>query len=397
MRAHPVSNGGYVKIHKRRTWRSARAKTGLKEMITVTKSDLPPLKKYVKYLERIWASRWLTNDGELVQALGKELQDYLRVESLALVSNGTLALHLALKACELKGEVITTPFTFAATTNVILWEGLTPVFADIDPATYNIDPEEVKKKITEKTSAILAVHVYGNPCYAEELQEIACRHDLKLIFDAAHAFGVEYKNQSVLSYGDISTLSFHATKVFNTIEGGAIICKDEKLLEKFKLLRNHGIKSEEQVVIPGTNAKMDEFQAAMGLCNLENMDEKIQRRKTIYEYYTKELSEQVKLQRIIASRYNYSYMPVCFENTGKRNQIYSELVRSGVRPRKYFFPLTVNFDYFKAQNSDLVKKHDLGIAFDTSNRILCLPLYTDLGTENAHRIVSIIQNKIRDR
>ncbi|GAJ24082.1 unnamed protein product, partial [marine sediment metagenome] len=217
---------------------------------------LPKLEEYVKYLGKIWSTRWLTNGGEFVQLLEKKLEEYLRVKNLVLVTNGTVALQLALKAFELKGEVLTTPFTFAATTNVILWEGLTPVFADIDPETFNIDPNDVERKITEKTSAILAVHVYGNPCYVEELQQIASSYNLKLIYDAAHAFGVEYKKQSVLNYGGISTLSFHATKIFNTIEGGAIVVKDKELFEKLKLLRNHGIKSEEEVVLPGINAKM---------------------------------------------------------------------------------------------------------------------------------------------
>jgi dTDP-4-amino-4,6-dideoxygalactose transaminase len=368
-------------------------------MITVTKSDLPPLEEYVEYLRKIWTSRWLTNDGELVQLLGKRLEEYLKVKNLVLVSNGTLALELALKALDIEGEVITTPFTFAATTNVVLWERLTPVFADIDPETYNINPDDVKKKITDKTSAILAVHVYGNPCYAEALQEIADKYNLKLIYDAAHAFGVEYKNQPVTNYGDISTLSFHATKTFNTIEGGAIVVKDEVLLEKLKLLRNHGITSEEEVILPGTNAKMNEFQAAMGLCNLEKIDQKIQLRKTLYEHYKEKLFdvENIKFQKIMASRYNYSYMPACFENMEKRDAVYSELIKNGIKPRKYFFPLTVNFDYFKVENSDLVKKYDLGTAFDISNRILCLPLYPDLGTENVRRIAGIIQNKIRNR
>jgi len=320
-----------------------------KLMIFVTRPVLPPLERYVEYLKRIWASRWLTNDGEFVQLLQKRLQEYLKVKNLVLVSNGTLALHIALKALNIKGEVITTPFTFSATTNVILWEGLTPVFADIDAETYNIDPEDVEKKITDRTSAILAVHVYGNPCNVEELQEIADKHNLKLIYDAAHAFGVEYKNQPITNYGDISTLSFHATKVFNTIEGGAIIPKNEKLVEKLTLLRNHGIKTEEEVVLAGTNAKMNEFQAIMGLCNLEEIDEKIKLRKEIYEHYKKRLSKigKIKFQKIIASKYNYSYIPVCFESLEQRDQIYSKLIKNRIKPRKYFYPLTVHSGHFK--------------------------------------------------
>ena len=366
-------------------------------MITVTKPYLPDLEKYVRYLEKIWSSRWLTNDGKLVQLLGEKLEEYLKVKNLVLVANGTLALQLALKAYKLKGEVITTPFTFPATTNVIVWEGLTPVFADINSETFNIDPNDVEKKITEKTSAILAVHVYGNPCYVDELQEIADKYNLKLIYDAAHAFGVEYNNQSVLNYGDISILSFHATKLFHTIEGGAIIVKDEELFAKLKLLRNFGIKSEEEVVLPGINAKMTEFQAAMGLCNLEDIDEKIQLRKMIYEQYIEKLDDakNIKLQKIIASKYNYAYMPVCFENVEKRDEIYIELIKNGVESRKYFYPLTVNFDYFKNEGMNLAEKHDLPVAFDIANRVLCLPLYPDLEMTAVNNIVSTIRRLVK--
>jgi dTDP-4-amino-4,6-dideoxygalactose transaminase len=362
------------------------------KIIPVTKPDLPPLKMYVDYLKKIWATRQITNAGQFVRMLEKELQDYLKVANLMVVSNGTSALHLALKACHLKGEVITTPFTFAATTNVILWEGLTPVFTDIDPETFNVDPEEVEKKITEKTSAILAVHVYGNPCSIEELQEIASRHNLKLIYDAAHAFGVEYKNQSVLSFGDISTLSFNACKVFNTAEGGALICKDDNKLEEMKLLRNHGIKSEEEVVVPGTNAKMDEFQAALGICNLKRIDENIQRRKRLYERYKEKLFGCIHFQRLTSTKYNYSYMPVCFRNAEERDRAYIELVKNGIKSRKYFFPLTTNNAYFSKE--DIAKIHHLKNSFNISGRVLCLPLYSDLEIENIDKIVEIVNSLI---
>jgi len=367
-------------------------------MINVTKSDLPDLERYVEYLKKIWSSRQLTNDGEFVQLLKRKLEDYFRVKNLVLVANGTLALQLALKAIELRGEVITTPFTFAATTNVILWEGLTPVFADIDPDTFNIDPKEVEKKITRETSAILATHVYGNPCDVDDLKKIADKHNLQLIYDAAHAFGVEYKDQSVLNYGDLSTLSFHATKVFNTIEGGAIVVKDEELFGKLKLLRNHGIKSEEDVVLPGTNAKMNEFQAVMGLCNLENIDEKIRLRKSLYERYREQLrgTKGVKFQKIVASKYNYIYMPVCFENIETRDETYSELIKNGIKPRKYFFPLTVSFSYFKKRGMNLIEKYRLQKAADIANRVLCLPLYPDLEIAAVDNITSIIKRKLAE-
>ena len=366
-------------------------------MIDVTKSDLPSLEKYTEYLEKIWSTRWLTNNGEFVQLLEKRLAEYLKVKNLVLVTNGTLALQLALKVLDIKGEIITTPFTFAATTNVILWEGCTPVFADIDAETFNINPQDVERKITDKTSTILAVHVYGNSCHVEELQRIADKYNLKLIYDAAHAFGVEYKNQSILNYGDLSTLSFHAVKLFHTIEGGAIIANNVKIMETLKLLRNFGIKSEEQIVLPGINAKMNEFQAIMGICNLENIDEKIQYRKTIYDYYKEKLSniKDIKFQKIIASKYNYGYMPMCFDNIEMRDKIYLELIKNGIKPRKYFYPLTSNFDYFKEKDIDIVKKNELKIANYISDRILCLPLYYGLEIEVVDRIIKIIKKVIK--
>ena len=365
-----------------------------KEMVNVTKSALPPLEEYVAYLREIWDTRWMTNDGKFVRLLEERLRQYLGARNMVLVNNGTSAMHLASRAIKLKGEVITTPFTFAATTNVLLWEGLIPVFADIDPETFNINPADVEEKITNKTCAILAVHVYGNPCNVGRLQKIANEHNLKLIYDGAHAFGVEHEKRPITEYGDITTLSFHATKVFNTIEGGAIVAKDEKMVEKLKLLRNHGIKSEEEVIVPGTNAKMNEFQAIMGLCNLKYIDENIRRRKKIYEHYKKGLDGKVKFQRITASKYNYAYMPVCFADLKTRDEIYSELVKNGITPRKYFFPLTTDFDYYKKDRVDLVKKYRLKEASEISNRVLCLPIYPDLQMSNVDRVIRIIKRKI---
>jgi dTDP-4-amino-4,6-dideoxygalactose transaminase len=361
-------------------------------MIPVTQPILPELKKYVQYLERIWQTKWVTNNGEFALLLEKKLKDYLKVENLVLVSNGTLALQLALKAFNLRGEVITTPFTFVATTNAVRWEGLTPVFADIDPETFNIDPKDVEEKITEKTCAILAVHVYGNPCRVDELSKIAHDHDLKLIYDAAHCFGVEYNNQSVFSYGDVSALSFHATKVFNTIEGGALVTKDRKLAEKLRLLRDHGIKSAEEFIGIGTNAKMNEFQAAMGLCNLENVDLCIESRKRLYECYVDKLGKQKKhrFQKLEASKYNYAYMPVIFSSRKERDDVYNELLKHGVQSRKYFYPLTVNSSNFNEEGS-LVKKFNLVTASDIAQRVLCLPLYPELPIEEVHRIVEIVE------
>lgn len=313
------------------------------------------------------------------------------------MNNGTLAIQIALKALDLKGEIITTPFTFAATTNVLLWEGLTPVFTDIDSKTYNIDPTEIEKKITKKTSAILAVHVYGNPCYVKALQEIADKHNLKIIYDAAHAFGVEYENKSILDFGDVSTLSFHATKVFNTIEGGAAIAHDLSVIEKLLLMRNHGIRSEEEVVIPGTNAKMSEFQAVMGLCNLENIDEVISLRDMLYKRYKENFSKVngITFQKIVASKYNYSYMPILLESKKIRDDIYSLLLKKNIKTRKYFYPLTTSFDYFNQQN--LVQKCQLINAERIANRILCLPLYPDLATSTVDEICTHISKYLGEK
>lgn len=359
-------------------------------IINVTRTELPPLKNYVKYLKKIWASRWITNNGELVQLLEKKLEKYLKVKHVVLVANGTLALQLAFKVLGLSGEIITTPFTFAATTNALLWEGLIPVFADIDPETFNLDTEEIEKKITKKTCAILTVHVYGNPCDAEKLQKIADKYNLKLIYDAAHAFGVDYKKESILNFGDISTLSFHATKIFSTAEGGAIIVKDDRLYEKLKLLRNFGIKSEEETVFAGINAKMNELQAALGLCNLKDIDNKIKKSQRLYIRYKELLQNnlQLKFQKIISSKHNYCYMPVCFKDQFTRDLIYEKLIKNNIKPRKYFYPLTSDFSYMKK----ITKNDDLKNATNISGRVLCLPIYPSLENYQVDKISKIIND-----
>jgi len=281
---------------------------------------------------------------------------------------------------------------------VILWENCKPVFVDIDSETFNLNSKEIESAITDKTSAILAVHVYGNPCYVERLQNIATKYNLKLIYDAAHCFGVQYNGQSVLNYGDITTMSFHATKLYHSIEGGAVVTQDNELAEKLKLLRNFGIVSEEKVVLPGVNAKMNEFQAVMGLCNLEDIDERIIKRKQVYEHYQEKLADMpgISFQKIIASRYNYIYMPVCFENNQIRNKIYSDLLNKyNIKTRKYFYPLTADFDYFlDSKNNYTLNKNKLNIAHSVSDRILCLPLYTDLSIDTVDTIVRLIKEII---
>jgi len=369
--------------------------------INVVKTDLPSYKTYITLIKKLWKTHWITNNGEYLQELEKKLRTFLKVKYIIVLSNGTLALQLQMKMLNLSGEVITTPFTFAATTTSIIWEGLTPVFADIDSETYNIDPDQVEKLITPQTSAILAVHVFGNPCNLEKLKSISMKYNLKLIYDAAHAFGVEYKNKSVLKYGDISTLSFHATKTFHTIEGGAVVTNNRKIANKIKAARNFGIiefkkrgidlgKKKSKVVLPGINAKMNEFQAAMGLCNLETLEERRIRRKRIYELYSKRLAETkvIGLQKITASKYNYSYMPVCFKTKEIRDAVVNALTRDGIIPRKYFFPLTTEFDFIKKQH--LTKKYKLNNAIKIANGILCLPIYSTLSIKIVNRVVNII-------
>lgn len=354
---------------------------------------MPDINEYVKYIKKIWQNRWLTNHGKFVNLLEEKLAGYLSVNNLVCVANGTLALQLALMSYDFErdAEIITTPFSFIATTNVIINEKLKPVFADIDPETYNIDPKEVEKKITRRTKAILATHVFGNPCELKKLKQIADKHGLKLIYDAAHAFGVEYKSRPILSFGDISILSFHATKVYHTIEGGAVIAKNSGLFKKIKLLRDFGIESEEKFVLSGVNAKMNEFQAAMGLCNLEEINQWIKKRKNIYNRYSDGLTgEKIKFQKLISSRHNYGYMPVCFDSKQTRDRICHKLIQAGVKPRKYFYPLITDCNHVKY----FAKKSEFKNAASVADTILCLPIYPDLEIKIVNKIISIIKANI---
>jgi dTDP-4-amino-4,6-dideoxygalactose transaminase len=363
-------------------------------MINVIKSELPDIKLYFKYLKKIWKNNWVTNNGEFLQLLEKKLETHLKVKHVLAVTNGTLAIQLALRALDLRGEVITTPYTFAATTNSIIWEGLTPVFADIDRATFNLDPRSVERQITKKTSAILAVHVYGNSCDNTELRKIADKYNLKLIYDAAHAFGVELNGRSILGFGDLSALSFHATKTFHTVEGGAIVSNDTKLHEKMVLLRDFGIQSEEKIVLPGINAKMNEFQAAMGLCNFDGLEKNRAKRKLIYEKYKNLLgvNNAINFQKLTVSKYNYSYMPVYFVNKKIRDGVFNTLLNHGVKARKYFYPLTCDFEFFKTRGENLVQKYKLENAKFISDRILCLPIYPSLELQDVEKISKIIHD-----
>ena len=363
--------------------------------INVTKTELPSLAEYYRYLKKIWRSSWITNNGQYVQQLESRLAEYLGVKYLLLVANGTLALQLALKVFKLEGEIITTPFTFPATTNAIIWEGLTPVFADINPETFNINPEEIEKKITPRTSAILAVHVYGNPCHNGKIKKIAARHRLKIIYDAAHAFGVCYQGRSVLKWGDISTLSFHATKIFSTAEGGAVIVKSKKIYERLKLLRNFGIKNEEEVELAGINAKMNELQAALGLCNLDLVDRKIEKNKKIFKLYRQSLgvNRQIMFQKLISAKHNYCYMPVLFPNRRIRDSVYNRFLSRGIKPRKYFYPDLTAFDYIK-KLSNKNPFSSMTISRNIAGRVLCLPIYSSLKYGDIKTIVGIINKEL---
>lgn len=354
-------------------------------MIPVTKAYLPNKDKYQSYVDRIFTSGWLTNNGSLLQELEQRLAEYIGVKNIILVANGSLALQLAYKALELKGEVITTPFSFAATTSTLAWEGLKPIFADIDPDSFNIDPAKIEAQITANTSAIVPVHVFGNPCEVEAIQAIADKHNLKVIYDAAHAFGSEYKSQSVLNYGDISTLSFHATKLFHTIEGGAVITNDDELAKKIRLLINFGISSPTTITSVGTNAKMNEFEAAMGLCVLDEIETIKQQRANIWQIYTEELVDLFQFQQWNEhGQNNHAYAPVLFESEEQLLKVEVQLKENNILARRYFYPSLDTLDYLKTNQ---VCKYSRDIA----SRILCLPIYPSLNTVEQNTVLNVLR------
>ncbi len=362
------------------------------KQILVTKSSMPSLDEYVEEIKDIWESRWLTNMGVKHNTLKDRLNDYLDVEKIDLLTNGHLAIELSLQALKLKGEVITTPFTFASTTHAIVRNGLTPVFCDIDPIDFTIDTTKLESLITDRTCGILPVHVYGNVCNVEEIERIAKKHGLKVIYDAAHTFGVKYKGKGIGSYGDVSCFSFHATKVFNSIEGGAVTFKDENFGKEIYKLKNFGIKDPETVDGVGANAKMNEFCAAMGLCNLKHIDSEIQKRKMVVERYNKHL-ENVKGIQINPKQEgvesNYAYYPIIVHENEfgvTRNDVFVELAKHNIGARKYFYPLTNDFDCYK----DKFNVHETPIALKISKRVLTLPLYADLNLDDVDRICEII-------
>ncbi len=361
--------------------------------INVTRSSMPSYEEYCEEIKAIWDTVHLTNMGPIHNKLKEKLKEYLKVSNLELFVNGHLALYCAIKALGLCGEIITTPFTFASTTNAIIQAGCTPVFCDVKD-DYTIDESQIEAHITEKTVAILPVHVYGNICNVEEIQRIADRYGLKVIYDAAHAFGVEYLDKGIGEYGDVSMFSFHATKVFHTIEGGALCFKDSSLAEKIAKQRNFGISGEELESF-GTNAKMNEFQAAMGICNLRHVDEEIASRKVAFLRYNRRLSDVSGITPLPVSKeikQNYAYYPILVdeEKFGKnRDRLCSLLGAEGIFARKYFYPLVSENREFDADKSDYTPK-----AKYFSRNVLCLPLYAHLGVSDVDRICDIILNNI---
>ena len=364
----------------------------MEKRILVTRSSMPQLEEYISEISDIWDTHWLTNMGSKHQRLLSELVDYLQVENVDLLTNGHMALELSMQALGLKGEVITTPFTFASTTHAIVRNGLEPVFCDIKPDDFTIDTSLIESLITDRTCAIVPVHVYGNICNIEEIDRIAKKYGLKVIYDAAHTFGESYKGRGIGSYGDVSCFSFHATKVFNTIEGGAVCYSDKDFGKELYRLKNFGIKNEEVVDGIGANAKMNEFCAAMGLCNLKHVNTEIEKRKLLVERYRMHLDgiEGIQLNPIQEHvQSNYAYFPVIFDEKvfgSSRNEVYDKLSQNGMGARKYFYPLTNTFDCFHG-------KYDAAqtpVAVHISKRVLTLPLYADLALEDVDKICDII-------
>ncbi len=352
-------------------------------MINVTKTFLPPLEEYTGKLKQIWDTHWVTNQGPLVEELELKLKKYLGVQNLLLVTNGTIALQIAIKALELKGEIITTPYSYVATTTSILWENCCPVFCDIENKTFCIDAEKIEDKITDNTSAILATHVYGFPCDVAKIREIADKHKLKVIYDGAHAFDVKLNGSSLFNYGDISTISFHATKLFHTIEGGAMITNDDSLAEKIFLYRAFGHLDDEYFTI-GINGRTSEFNAAMGLCLLPRVKDFIEKRKAVNLLYKNCLKEsELEFPEIPDNiDYNYSYFPVIFPTENKLLKIKEALSKNNVNTRRYFYPSLNRLPYL---NSDVC-----AVSEDIASRMLCLPMYQQLDHSDVINISKII-------
>lgn len=357
-------------------------------MINVTKTYLPNKEKFLKHIDDIFESAWVTNNGAKLQELEKRLAKYLGVKNLILVSNGTVALEIAYRTLDIKDYAITTPFSFVATTSSLVTNGIKPIFVDIDSKTLNIDAEKIEESITPNTSAIVPVHVFGNPCDVEKIDEIAKKHDLKVVYDAAHAFDVKYKDESVLNYGDISTLSFHATKLFHSIEGGALIINDDELVQKARYLINFGIQGPESIPELGTNAKMNEFEAAMGLCVLDEIENIKTQREKVVNIYEKGLKGFVQFQeKNEFSELNNSYFPIILKDEEELLKVQKVLLAENISPRRYFYPSLDTLGYIEP-------KQYTPISRDISKRILCLPCYPDLEKEIQLKIIKQIKGNI---
>lgn len=367
-----------------------------KEPIYVTQPALPPLAEFVKYLEKIWDSKRVTNQGQFHQQFEKELAEYLGVKYVSLFANGTLALVSALQVLRISGEVITTPYTFVATTHALNWNNIKPVFGDIDPVFCNLDPEKIEAAITPNTTAILPVHVYGNPCEVDKIQEIADTYGLKVIYDACHAFSVKIRDNSILNFGDLSVLSFHGTKVFTTMEGGAIICHDKKIKKRIDYLKNFGFADEVTVVQPGINAKMNEMQAAMGLLQLKEIETNISKRKKVGLQYRENLKnvQGIRFMEDVENiKHNRSYFPIFVNQKryGKsRDELYEELKQNNIFSRRYFYPLISHFPIYRGLESS--KASNLPIAEKIAKEVICLPIYPNLELSHVENIAAIIQN-----
>ena len=364
------------------------------DIITVTSPLLPPLEEFKPYLEDIWRRKWLTNNGYYHKELENALCEYLGVPYISLFTNGTLPLICALQALRITGEVITTPYSFVATTHALWWNGIKPVFVDIDRRTGNIDPEKIEAAITPKTTAIMPVHVYGQPCEMERIQEIANTYGLKVIYDAAHAFGVEKEGKSLLAAGDMSTLSFHATKVYNTVEGGALVCQDAQTKQRIDYLKNFGFANETTVVAPGINGKMDELRAAYGLLSLKHVDEAIARRKQVALRY-REALRQARGITFFEDRpgvkHNYSYFPIFInekEYGMSRDALYEKMKTAGVYGRRYFYPLISTFSTYRGLES--ARPSNLPNAHKMAEEVICLPMHHGLSEEDVDRVLRCI-------
>lgn len=366
----------------------------MKDIITVTSPLIPPLKDFTPYLEDIWSRKWLTNNGHYHQELEKALCEYLKVPYISLFTNGTLPLICALQAMRITGEVITTPYSFVATTHAIWWNGIKPVFVDIDPATGNIDPNKIEAAITPKTTAIMPVHVYGQPCDIQRIKEIADLYGLKVIYDAAHAFGVEKDGKSIIEAGDMSTLSFHATKVYNTIEGGALICHDAETKQRIDYIKNFGFANETTVVAPGINGKIDEVRSAYGLASLKLVDKAIKSRKAVALRYREALTgiKGIRMQNDIPDvKHNYSYFPIFIDEKQfgmSRDSLYEKMKSLGIYGRRYFYPLISTFSPYRGLES--ARHENLPEAYKMADQVICLPMHHALSEEDVERVIHSI-------